>query len=167
MFPYSSLAWIRKYTVQKMIFIVEDFFIFLCNDTGVPYSCNPHTEIYMSSYSRWWSIDGPGSTSIQSEHGRNSCPEVFCKRDVLRNFAKFKLKKRLWHRCFPVNFAKFLRTPFSIEHLWWLFLTRKNIVPKMLVFKIVLRNASCNNFLFVTEILGISLFLNLISIQFL
>ena len=23
------------------------------------------------------------------------------------------LKKRLWHKCFPVNFAKFLRTPFS------------------------------------------------------
>ena len=22
------------------------------------------------------------------------------------------LKKRLWHRCFPVNIAKFLRTPF-------------------------------------------------------
>ena len=22
------------------------------------------------------------------------------------------VKKRLWHRCFPVNFAKFLRTPF-------------------------------------------------------
>ena len=22
------------------------------------------------------------------------------------------LEKRLWHRCFPVNFAKFLRTPF-------------------------------------------------------
>ena len=22
------------------------------------------------------------------------------------------LKKSLWHRCFPVNFAKFLRTPF-------------------------------------------------------
>ena len=22
------------------------------------------------------------------------------------------LKKRLWHRCFPVNFSKFLRTPF-------------------------------------------------------
>ena len=25
--------------------------------------------------------------------------------------------KRLQHRCFPVNFAKFLRTPFHIEHL--------------------------------------------------
>ena len=32
------------------------------------------------------------------------------------------LKKRLWHRCFPVDFVKFLRTPFIIEHVWWLFL---------------------------------------------
>ena len=29
------------------------------------------------------------------------------------------LKKRLWHRCFPVNFVKFLRTLFLIEHVWW------------------------------------------------
>ena len=62
---------------------------------------------------------------------------------VLRNFAKFTgkhvfqsllfnnvaglrsetvLKKTLWHRCFPVNFVKFLRTPFYIEHLPWPFL---------------------------------------------
>ena len=27
------------------------------------------------------------------------------------------LKKRLWHRCFPVNFAKSLTTPIFIEHL--------------------------------------------------
>ena len=60
-------------------------------------------------------------------------PEVFCEKGVLRNFAKFtgkhlrqslffnkvaglrpatSLKTRLWHRCFPVNFAKFLRAPF-------------------------------------------------------
>ena len=32
------------------------------------------------------------------------------------------LKKRLWHRCFPVNFGKFLRTPFFTEHLRWLLL---------------------------------------------
>ena len=32
------------------------------------------------------------------------------------------LKKRLWHRCFSVNFAKFLRTPSLKEHLWWLLL---------------------------------------------
>ena len=67
-------------------------------------------------------------------NSRSSCPEVFCKKGVLTNFAKFTgkhlcqrlffnkvaglrpstlLKKRLWHRCFPVNLAKFLRTPFS------------------------------------------------------
>ena len=28
------------------------------------------------------------------------------------------LKKSLWHRCFPVNFVKFIGTPFLIEHLW-------------------------------------------------
>ena len=60
-------------------------------------------------------------------------PEVFCKKGVLRNFAKYTgkqlcqrlffdkvaglrpvtlLKKSLRHKCFPVNFAKFPRTPF-------------------------------------------------------
>ena len=74
---------------------------------------------------------------------RSSRPEVFYKKGVLRNFAKFTrkhlchslffnkvaglrpatlLKKRLWHSCFPVNFAKFLRTPFFLEHFWWLLL---------------------------------------------
>ena len=32
------------------------------------------------------------------------------------------LEKRLWHRCFNVNFVKFLRTPFHTEHLWWVLL---------------------------------------------
>ena len=32
------------------------------------------------------------------------------------------IKKTLQHRCFPVYIAKFLRTPFFTEHLWWLFL---------------------------------------------
>ena len=31
-------------------------------------------------------------------------------------------KKKLWHRCFPKNFAKFLRTPSPTEHLRWLLL---------------------------------------------
>ena len=46
---------------------------------------------------------------------RSSDPEIFCKPATL-------LKKRFWHRCFLVNFAKFLKTPFFIEHLWWLLL---------------------------------------------
>ena len=68
--------------------------------------------------------------------GRSSCREVFCKKGVLKNFAKFTgnrlcqslpefanlLKKRLWHKCFPLNIANFLRTPFLIGHLQWLLL---------------------------------------------
>ena len=63
----------------------------------------------------------------------SSRPEVFCKKVVLENFTKFTgkhlyqrlfsirvadlrlatlLKMRLWQGCFPVNFAKYLRTPF-------------------------------------------------------
>ena len=37
---------------------------------------------------------------------------------------QFYLKKRPWHRCFPVNYAKFLRTAFLSGHLRWLFLKR-------------------------------------------
>ena len=64
---------------------------------------------------------------LKSSHRRCSV-----RKGVLRNFSKFTgkhlcqslflikiglrpatlLKKRLWHRCFPVNFVKFLRTPF-------------------------------------------------------
>ena len=65
--------------------------------------------------------------------GRSSHRRCSIEIGVLRNFTKFTgkhlcqslsfnkvadlrpatlLKKRLWHRCFPVNFVKFLRTPF-------------------------------------------------------
>ena len=49
---------------------------------------------------------------------RSSRPEVLCRPTTL-------FKKRLWHRCFPVNFAKFPRIPFFIEHIWWLLLKIK------------------------------------------
>ena len=85
---------------------------------------------------------------IFKEH-RNNRSKMFCKKDVLRNFTKFTgkhlcqslflnkvaglrsailLKKRLWHRCFPVKFAKFLRTTFLTEHLRWLLLRAPNFV---------------------------------------
>ena len=38
------------------------------------------------------------------------------------------LKLRLWHRCFSVTFARFLRTSFFKEHLWWLLLYLKRIL---------------------------------------
>ena len=87
-----------------------------------------------------------GMTSKRITHTaivRSTRPEVFCKKGVLRNFTKFTgkhlrqslffnkvahlrpatlLKRRLWQSWFPLNFVIFLRTPFYIEHLWWLLL---------------------------------------------
>ena len=45
----------------------------------------------------------------------NTCARVFFNK-VTGLRAATLLKKRLLHRCFPVNFAKFLRAPFLIKH---------------------------------------------------
>ena len=37
------------------------------------------------------------------------------------------LENKFQHRCFPVNFVKFLRILFLIEHLWWLLLPLMHI----------------------------------------
>ena len=42
--------------------------------------------------------------------------------------ARKSIKRRLQHRCFPVNIAKFLKTAFSIEHLWWLLLELRHFL---------------------------------------
>ena len=69
--------------------------------------------------------------------------EVFCNKGVLKNFTKLPgkqlcrsvffnkvaglrpatlLKKKPWHRCFPVNSVKLLRTTFSQNTSWRLLL---------------------------------------------
>ena len=108
---------------------------------------------------------------------RSSRPYVFCKKDVHRNFTKFTgkhlcqslffnkvaacrvsfliklqpatlLKKKFWHRCFPVNFAKILRTPFLTDHLRWLLLylvyTHLSLIPASFIFSIKLRESLSN-----------------------
>ena len=108
----------------------------------------------------WWE-----SISILiSSKTRSSRPEVLCKKGVLRSFAKFTgkhlcqsllfnkvadlrpvtlLEKRLWHRCFPVNFVWFLRTPLFTEHLWWLLL--KDLSGNTLSWNISLILIPCNS----------------------
>ena len=39
---------------------------------------------------------------------------------ISQKFTGKHLCQSLWHRYFPVNFAKLLRTPFFTEQLWWL-----------------------------------------------
>ena len=106
---------------------------------------------------------------LQIRTVRSSRPELFCEKRVLRNFSKFTgkhlcqslfliklqvwglrpatlFKKRPWHRCFPVNFMKLLRTPFlqntsgwlllavlKYQHEWW----KNLLVLKLLCIKVL------------------------------
>ena len=82
---------------------------------------------------------------------RSSRWQMFFNIDVLKTFAIFTgkhlcwslfflcwclqvcnfIKKRLKHQCFSVNTAKYLRTAFLIEHLWWLLLFTVLKTPKV------------------------------------
>ena len=101
--------------------------------------------------------NGIASSTNRSSHRRYSL-----RKGVLRNFTKFTgkhlyhslffnkvtglspttlLKNRPWHSYFPVNFVKFLRTPFLQNTSWRLLLKKKGFlnqhvikVSKLLVF---------------------------------
>ena len=54
--------------------------------------------------------------------GKHLCQSLFFNK-VAGLRPKTLLKKGVWNRCFPMNFDKFLRTPFFVEHLlFFLFL---------------------------------------------
>ena len=66
---------------------------------------------------------------IRSSHPRRSVRKIY-----LRNFAKFTgkhlcLKRKFWHRCFPVNFAKFLKISFLWNTSWRLLVS--DITPTL------------------------------------
>ena len=79
------------------------------------------------------------------EISRNSQENTCARVSLLQAAPAALLKKRLWHSCFPVNSAKFLRTPLFTEHLWWLLLELHLqmfffIIMKKISFRVVLLN---------------------------
>ena len=90
-------------------------------------------------------LKGCGRNS-QSKH-RSSRPEMFCKKGVLRSFAKFAGK----HLCQSLFFDKVtgLRS-FFIEHLWWLI--PKAIATLFSVGKASQNRVSCFSRLFLTKV---------------
>ena len=50
------------------------------------------------------------------------------------------LRKSLWNRCFPVNFSKFLRTPFLTECLRWLLLFYLDVLEKSIICELTSHN---------------------------
>ena len=79
------------------------------------------TEFIFTNIKTLWSSSFENFNCIEAVAWRCSVKRVFL--EILQNSLKKLLKKRLWHRCFPVNFAKFLGTPFPTKHLQWLVLT--------------------------------------------
>ena len=77
----------------------------------------------LTEYIQIWSLPD----TFRSSHQR-----CFIKKGPLKNFAKYKsqaatlLNKKLWRSCFPVNFAKLLRTSF-LRNTEWLLLNILNL----------------------------------------
>ena len=79
----------------------------------------------------------------------NTCARVSFFNKVASLRPATLLKKRLWHRRVPVNFAKFLKIPFFIEHLWWLLLKKRRFmycIPAHLV-HLAVRKSLVSNYL--------------------
>ena len=109
-------------------------------------------------------------TLVRKEINRSSHQRCSVRKRVLRNFAKFTrkhpcqslfvnksaglrpealFKKWLWHRCFPVNFVTFLRTPFSQNVFWRLLLHKKTKKVYILFKSIIFVKKTCFVFILV------------------
>ena len=65
---------------------------------------------------------------------QNSHKNTWTRLSIIRLRPATLLKKNLWHMCFRVNFAKFLRIPFLTEHHWWLLLSKMWLVLQFSIF---------------------------------
>ena len=80
-------------------------------------------SIYYFPYVRDYkaALRGGNYVTHTSEAAARRCSVKKCSQKFRRGLQPF-LKNRLWHSCFPVNFVKFLRTPFLTKHFRWLLL---------------------------------------------
>ena len=105
-----------------------------------------------SSIYKWflkWLNTWNNTHEMIGAQNRSNRLEVLCRKGALRGFAKFTGKHLCqsfsfnkvtgnFIKCFPVNFAKFLRTHFFTEHQW-LLLSNHKVLNLMGHFQINLR----------------------------
>ena len=122
---FRTVFW--KYLVHFVLFCFVFVFLFSHFFSNCCFVLLLLTQLDFGEYS-----------SKQEQKNRSTRPEVFlnisqssqentCARIsflIKKRPEACNLKKILWHRCFPVNFAKFLRAPFFTEQLWWLLLKK-------------------------------------------
>ena len=155
MYTKTFLETCQRSQVERFTKIFNGFYrlIIVSQIAPLRFECTRYwhgTSIILASIRKWWKY------SLKYPNGRRSRPKVFCEKVALEKFAKFTgkhlsqslffnkiagrpatfLKKRLWSRCFPVNFGKFLRAPFFTEHIQWLLLKEtafKNVSGQLIV----------------------------------
>ena len=124
MLCFSSYLYLLRDVFRTLSNILDETFLQKCSMLDL-WDCSEYAS---------------ASATITFRSSRRRCS---IKKGVHKNFTKFTgkhlrqslffnkvaglrpatlVKKSLWHRCFPVNFVKFLRTPFLTEHLWCLLL---------------------------------------------
>ena len=85
-------------------------FHFLFSNT---YIFDPKRECNLLGVLQFWKNEKKNVWVLKDIFPHSRCRWRF----LLRPRPATLLKKSHWHRCFPVNIAKFLRTPFFTEHL--------------------------------------------------
>ena len=98
---YWAITYPEPFQTSKM-----EFFVKIVTSTET----TPLLRRFRSSHRRC-SVKKGVLTNFAKFTGKDLCQSLFFNKIAGRRPATF-LKKRLWHRCFPVNFAKFLRTSF-------------------------------------------------------
>ena len=101
-----DFSWKQIFTAQKMKLFIKDFFSKCDCEFGHIYWKKSFMgnlffvfcAVYFCQKVKLWSTSSKGSSSVRSSWGVSLRPASL-------------FKKRLWHKCFPVNFAKILRTP--------------------------------------------------------
>ena len=102
-----NFYWLRRW--NSLLMHIKENIIFW--ETSLNRSSQTITKVVARSYS---------VKTVFLKISKNSQENTFVRISFLIKLTF--LKRRLWHRCFPVNFVKFLRTSFLKEHLPWLFL---------------------------------------------
>ena len=120
--------WVTLHTCAATEGIVLDIVPFINSNSFIESLCCfiSRRSLSITHHLRLW-------TQSSQKQSRSSHRRCYLRKGFLRNFAKFTgkhlcqslffnkvaglrpatvLKKRLWHTCFLVNFAKFLRTSF-------------------------------------------------------
>ena len=135
---YFSISYLKEHIILHFPKVVQIWSLFWSVFPRIWTEYVPGKSSYLGTIQALLII-----SESKNVYSRSSRSEVLCKIVIQRNFEKFTgkhlngsllyniiegvrsaaiLRNRLRHRCFPLNFAEFLRTAFFTEHLQLLLL---------------------------------------------